>query len=77
MIANERQLIALEALNRLTPVRREILDRFYLQEQSAGQICREMGLTKTQYRLAKSRAKALFGSEGQRLERLRLCLSFD
>ena len=42
----------------LTPRDREILLRFYLDEQSRDQICAEMGLTETQFRLLKSRAKA-------------------
>lgn len=37
---------------------REILVRFYFQEQHAGQICAEMHLTPTQFRLYKSRALA-------------------
>lgn len=37
---------------------REILVRFYLNEQAPAEICREMELTQTQYRLLKSRAKA-------------------
>jgi DNA-directed RNA polymerase specialized sigma24 family protein len=49
---------------------REILTRFYLQEQSQEQICAEMHLTDTQFRLLKSRAKARFGEMGRRrLER--------
>lgn len=49
---------------------REVLTRFYLQEQSQEQICREMNLTDTQFRLLKSRAKARFGELGRRrLER--------
>jgi RNA polymerase sigma-70 factor, ECF subfamily len=36
---------------------REILVRFYFQEQSQDQIRNEMGLTETQYRLLKSRSK--------------------
>jgi RNA polymerase sigma factor (sigma-70 family) len=49
---------------------REILTRFYLQEQTQAQICREMKLTDTQFRLLKSRAKARFGEMGRRrLER--------
>ena len=36
----------------------EILKRFYLQEQTPLQICEEMQLTKTQFRLHKSRALA-------------------
>jgi RNA polymerase sigma-70 factor (ECF subfamily) len=39
---------------------REILIRFYLKEQSRVRICSEMGLTETQFRLLKSRAKARF-----------------
>jgi RNA polymerase sigma-70 factor (ECF subfamily) len=39
----------------------EILTRFYLHEESQDQICKEMGLTETQFRLLKSRAKARFG----------------
>jgi RNA polymerase sigma-70 factor, ECF subfamily len=43
------------------PVREgEILSRFYVQEQSPAQICLEMGLTHTQYRLLKWRSKARF-----------------
>ena len=34
--------------------------RFYLYEQSQDQICAEMGLTETQFRLLKSRAKTRF-----------------
>lgn len=45
---------------------REILTRFYLLEQSQEQICREMKLTETQFRLLKSRAKARFGQLGKR-----------
>ena len=41
---------------------REVLVRFYLEEQPAAEICREMKLTATQFRLLKSRAKARFGS---------------
>jgi RNA polymerase sigma factor (sigma-70 family) len=37
---------------------REILTRFYLEEQSPEQICLEMRLTSTQFRLYKSRALA-------------------
>jgi RNA polymerase sigma-70 factor, ECF subfamily len=45
---------------------RDILTRFYMQEQSQEQICKEMNLTDTQYRLLKSRAKARFGEIGRR-----------
>jgi DNA-directed RNA polymerase specialized sigma24 family protein len=45
---------------------REILTRFYLLEQSQEQICEEMGLNDTQFRLLKSRAKQRFSDEGRR-----------
>ncbi len=45
---------------------REILSRFYLDEQSQDQICDEMDLSETQFRLLKSRAKARFGEIGRR-----------
>lgn len=47
-------------MNGLTARDREILMRFYLEEQSQDQICTEMGLTETQFRLLKSRAKTRF-----------------
>src|SRR5690349_8730742 len=45
---------------------RDILVRFYLREQTQEQICREMSLTETQFRLLKSRAKAKFGEIGRK-----------
>ena len=54
---------ALEALSRRD---REILVRFYLNEQPQEQICEEMSLTETQFRLLKSRAKAKFGEIGRK-----------
>lgn len=56
----ERQRIVRmrKALATLSPRDREILTRFYLEDQSAEAICAEMGLTETQFRLLKSRAKA-------------------
>ena len=46
------------ALEQLRPKEREILVRFYLEEQDQEQIRREMNLTHTQYRLLKSRSKS-------------------
>ncbi len=51
---------ALARLRDLMPRDREVLTRVYLEEQSADQVCLEMGLTATQFLLIKSRAKALF-----------------
>ena len=45
----------------------EILTRFYLQEQSQEQICREMAITETQFRLLKSGVKARFEEHARRL----------
>jgi RNA polymerase sigma factor (sigma-70 family) len=45
---------------------REILTRFYIYEQPQEQICGEMGLSETQFRLLKSRAKARFGELGRK-----------
>jgi RNA polymerase sigma factor (sigma-70 family) len=49
-------------LGELTPQSREILRRFYLDEEPAEQICREMGLTADQFRLLKWRAKERFAA---------------
>jgi RNA polymerase sigma-70 factor, ECF subfamily len=54
------------ALAALSQRDRDILVRFYLKEQSQEQICREMELTETQFRLLKSRAKAKFGEIGRK-----------
>jgi len=45
---------------------REILTRFYLHEQTQEQICDDMDLSDTQFRLLKSRAKARFGDLGKK-----------
>jgi RNA polymerase sigma factor (sigma-70 family) len=47
-----------KALMTLSPKERDVLTRFYLDEQEPKQIMRDMGLTETQYRLLKSRSKA-------------------
>lgn len=52
----ERIAAVQNVLERLCPRDREILTRFYYEEQDAQQICREMQLTPTQFRLYKSRA---------------------
>jgi RNA polymerase sigma-70 factor (ECF subfamily) len=45
-------------LSRLTPMDAEILKRFYFQSQAPEQICREMAISPTQFRLHKSRGLA-------------------
>jgi RNA polymerase sigma factor (sigma-70 family) len=64
-IRGESIEVALRILNSIAKRDREVLVRFYLNEQPAEQICREMGLTETQFRLIKSRAKARFGELGK------------
>ena len=63
-----RQRIGLirQVLGELSERDKDILTRFYIDEQSQEQICSEMGLTETQFRLLKSRAKARFGELGKK-----------
>jgi RNA polymerase sigma-70 factor, ECF subfamily len=76
IIAREKRDWVKRALRALPPEQREILERFYVFEQTSEQICREMELTETQFRLLKWRAKAQFGAlakkrlQGQALKRL-------
>jgi RNA polymerase sigma-70 factor (ECF subfamily) len=57
--ARQEQIERARTVLRTLGVRdRQILERFYFDEQPPGQICREMGLTPTQFRLYKSRAVA-------------------
>lgn len=65
-ILDQRVEIIRQTLAGLNERDREILTRFYLHEQPAEQICEDMGLNETQFRLLKSRAKARFGEFGRR-----------
>ena len=65
-ISREKAELMKSALGALSQRDREILIRFYLKEQPQEQICREMDLTETQFRLLKSRAKAKFGEIGKK-----------
>lgn len=65
-IRGEKTGIMLKVLRGISTRDREILTRFYLYEQTQEQICAEMNLTETQFRLLKSRAKARFGELGRR-----------
>ncbi len=71
LIQQQNAALAKRILNSLQKRDREVLTRFYLQEQSPEQICKEMQLTETQFRLVKSRAKARFGELGKRRLALR------
>jgi RNA polymerase sigma-70 factor (ECF subfamily) len=61
----EQQALLNRALSLLHPRQREVLRRFYFQEESKEEICSAMKLTETQFRLLKSRAKARFGEVGR------------
>ncbi len=65
-ISRQQTEIMKTVLRSISTRDREILTRFYLQEQSQEKICAEMKLTETQFRLLKSRAKARFGEMGRR-----------
>jgi len=65
-IFRQRADLIQRVLGELSVRDREILTRFYLQEQGQEQICSEMTLTETQFRLLKSRAKARFGELGKK-----------
>jgi RNA polymerase sigma factor (sigma-70 family) len=65
-IFSQRTALINRVLGELSDRDREILTRFYLLEQSQDQICSEMGLSETQFRLLKSRAKARFGELGKK-----------
>ncbi|HEX4168952.1 MAG TPA: sigma-70 family RNA polymerase sigma factor [Bryobacteraceae bacterium] len=65
-IGRQRAALMKSALDALSKRDRDILVRFYLKEQSQEQICQEMSLTETQFRLLKSRAKAKFGEIGKK-----------
>jgi RNA polymerase sigma-70 factor, ECF subfamily len=62
----QKSALMQSALESLSKRDRDILIRFYLKEQPQEQICEEMGLTETQFRLLKSRAKAKFGDIGRK-----------
>jgi RNA polymerase sigma factor (sigma-70 family) len=66
VIDEQNITLAMGILKSLHKREREVLMRFYLKEQTADQICNEMELTETQFRLIKSRAKARFGELGKK-----------
>lgn len=64
-IQHEYRDVAMRLLKSIPERDREVLIRFYLREQTSDQICRDLKLTDTQFRLIKSRAKARFGELGK------------
>src|SRR3954453_22127440 len=65
-IIREKAELMRNSLQALSQRDRDILVRFYLKEQPQEQICKEMSLSETQFRLLKSRAKAKFGEIGRK-----------
>ena len=65
-ISRQKNELMREVLDDISSRDREILTRFYLHEQTQPQICADMNLTETQFRLLKSRAKARFGEMGRK-----------
>jgi RNA polymerase sigma-70 factor, ECF subfamily len=57
-IRRQHNELARRILSTMRHQEREVLVRFYFKEQPAADICRDMQLTRTQFRLLKSRAKA-------------------
>jgi RNA polymerase sigma factor (sigma-70 family) len=67
LLSRQRSDIARRVLNSVSRRDREILRRFYVEEEPMEQICQDMGLSYNQFRLLKSRAKARFGELGKKL----------
>ena len=65
-IFNQKEDLVRRILAELSSRDREILTRFYLEEESQEEICAVMILTETQFRLLKSRAKSRFGELGKK-----------
>src|SRR3954467_8176806 len=65
-IIREKAPLMRSSLQALPERDRDILVRFYLKEQPQEQICKEMSLSETQFRLLKSRAKTKFGEIGRK-----------
>lgn len=66
LLFQQQTQIVREVLNEMSERDRQILSRFYVDEQSPQQICEDMNLTMTQFRLLKSRAKNRFGELGKK-----------
>ena len=65
-ILRQHEQVAETVLKGISERDRDILTRFYLREQTQEEICEEMNLSETQFRLLKSRAKARFGELGRK-----------
>jgi RNA polymerase sigma-70 factor, ECF subfamily len=69
----DRQIfdLTMTILKSLSKREQEVILRFYLQDESPDEICGALGLTETQYRLIKSRAKQRLGELCRRRMQLR------
>ena len=63
----ERRELVHKTLLRLDPRDREVLRRYYVEEQSPEQVCSDMQLSYNQFMVIKTRAKSEFGKLGQTL----------
>ena len=66
ILDQERVQIMHRLLRNISRRDREILTRFYIDEQPQDRICEEMNLTENQFRLLKSRAKSRFSEIGRK-----------
>jgi RNA polymerase sigma-70 factor (ECF subfamily) len=66
VIRAEREQLMVSLLRESSERDREILTRFYVYNQTQEQICEEMDLSETQFRLLKSRAKSRLSESGRR-----------
>jgi RNA polymerase sigma-70 factor (ECF subfamily) len=67
LFKTQQQTVMLRVLREMSERDRDVLRRFYLLEQAPEQIQLEMGMTETQFRLTKHRAKSRFGELGKKL----------
>jgi RNA polymerase sigma-70 factor, ECF subfamily len=67
----ERRELMASTLKDMTARDREILTRFYVEEQTEQEICEAMSLNRTQFRLLKSRAKARAAERGMKTREYR------
>ncbi len=77
MVAQQEQVLVRQVLHGLPEEDREILVRYYLEEQSGEQICSDLRLDATQFRFRKYRAKRRFlGALGKLLKRKKVPREF-
>lgn len=67
LISRQHREVVDRTLIRLSGRERDILTRFYFEEQDQAQICAEMDLTETQFRLLKWRSKARFAELSRKI----------